>query len=286
MPLVSMKSILDKARERKYAVLATNMLSLEMILGGVAAAEEMNSPLILQLAPVQFETSPLLIFGPLMVQAAKNAKVPIAVHLDHGYNLEDIYQAIDLGFTSVMFDGSSLSIEDNMMITKKITDYAHKYGVTVEAELGYVGGEGEYFNQIGGNYRLTQPEDVVSFVSNTNCDALAIAIGNSHGLYTSRPNLQFDLLKNIKSVSNVPLVLHGGSGTDPLDLKHCVTEGINKVNLASEIHYNYIKTVNSKNFIDYPEFSKELINYTKNIVSNYMVILGSAGKAKEDRDVI
>ena len=286
MPLVSMKSILDKARERKYAVLATNMLSLEMILGGVAAAEEMNSPLILQLAPVQFKTSPISVFGPLMVQAAKNAKVPIAVHLDHGYDLKDIYLAIDLGFTSVMFDGSSLNIEENIAVTKKITDYAHKFGVTVEAELGYVGNEGDYYNQLDGKYKLTQPEDVINFVNNTNCDALAIAIGNSHGLYTSRPNLQFQLLQDIKNVSNVPLVLHGGSGTDPMDLKKCVSEGINKVNLASEIHYNYIQAVNSKNFLDYPEFSKDLINYTKTIVSNYMSILGSAGKAEVEKNVI
>lgn len=279
MPLVTMKSILDKARKQKYAVLATNMLSLEMIMGGIAAAEELQSPLILQLAPVQFVTSPLALFGPLMIQAAINSCVPIAVHLDHGNDKKDILKAIELGFTSVMYDGSSLDINDNVSITKEITKYAHKYGVTVEAELGYVGNENDHINRLEGKYLLTQPEDVVNFEKGTKCDALAIAIGNSHGLYTDRPNLQFHLLKKINKVSEIPLVLHGGSGTNPDDLKLCVLNGINKVNLASEIHFNYINIINQKTFTSYPEFSKELIEYTKQTVSKYIKILGSAGKA-------
>lgn len=279
MPLVSMKSILDNARLNNYAVLATNMLSFEMILGGIKAAEDLNSPLILQLAPVQFDTSPLDIFGPLMITAAKNAKAPIAVHLDHGFDKNDIFKAIDLGFTSVMFDGSSLSLEENKNFTKEIADYAHKKGITVEAEIGYIGNEGDDVDTNNEKYRMTQPQDVIDFVNKTNCDALAVAIGNAHGIYTDRPNLQFDLLNDINQVSRVPLVLHGGSGTEASDLSRCVANGINKVNLASEIHYEYVRKVNESSFQNYPNMSKELINLTKNTVSKYMKILGSEGKA-------
>ncbi len=280
MPLVSMKSILDKAKSDSYAVLATNMLSLEMILGGIAAAEDLSAPLILQLAPVQFNTTPLEIFGPLMINAAKKSSVPIAVHLDHGTKMTDIYKAIELGFTSVMFDGSSLSMEENSKITKQISNYAHLHGVTVEAEIGYIGNENEKYDTSEEKYRMTQPEDVVDFVNKTNCDALAVAIGNAHGLYTDRPNLQFNLLSNINKVSTIPLVLHGGSGTDSEDLKLCVKNGINKVNLASEIHHDYVKQANNQVFKDYPDMSMKLIEITKQTVGKYIKVLGSAGKAK------
>lgn len=279
MPLVTMKSILDKARENHYAVLATNMLSLEMVLGGIQAAEQLNSPLILQLAPVQFNTTPLDVFGPLMVSAAKMATVPIAVHLDHGTKKEDIFRAIDLGFTSVMFDGSSLSLLKNIEITREITEYAHNLGITVEAEIGYVGNEDEDVDTNIDKYRMTQPSDVVEFVNSTNCDALAVAIGNAHGLYTSRPNLQFDLLYSINTVSEVPLVLHGGSGTQPNDLEKCVLNGICKVNLASEIHFDYVKKANDSQSKNYLELSKKLTEATQKKVSKYINILGSKGRA-------
>lgn len=281
MPLVSMKLILDKAREGHYAVLATNMLSLEMILGGVAAAEELKSPLILQLAPVQFDTTPLNLFGPLMIEAAKHSSAPIAVHLDHGTKKQDIIDAIDLGFTSVMFDGSSLSLKENRDFTKTITEYAHNRGITVEAEIGYIGNEGDHIDTNKEKYRMTQPLDVIKFISETNCDALAVAIGNAHGLYKDRPNLQFGLLGDINKVSTVPLVLHGGSGTDPEDLSRCVSNGINKVNLASEIHHEYIKKINEEEFLSYPDLSVKLIEATKKTVSKYMKILGSEGKTWE-----
>jgi len=279
MPLVTMKSILDKAREGRYAVLATNMLSLEMLLGGIEAAEELNSPLILQLAPVQFDTTPLAIFGPMMINAAKTSTVPIAVHLDHGTKISDIYEAIDLGFTSVMFDGSSLDMSKNAEITKEITIYAHAKNVTVEAEIGYIGNEGDYLVRGEGKYLMTKPEDALSFIEQTNCDALAVAIGNAHGLYTSRPNLQFELLSNINDVSKVPLVLHGGSGTDADDLRLCVQNGINKVNLASEIHYEYVREAKTNSYSNYPQMSRNLINAAKKTVMKYINILGSTNKA-------
>ena len=141
MPLVSMKSVLLNAQKEKYGVIAANLLTFEMIRGGIRAAEANHSPLILQLAPVQFNTAPLAYIGPLMVAMAKSATVPVAVHLDHGFDMSEVELAIKLGFSSVMVDASKYPFEENVAITKKVVATASKSNVTVEAELGYMGGE-------------------------------------------------------------------------------------------------------------------------------------------------
>jgi len=282
MPLVNMIDLLKDGKKNKYAVLATNLLTYEMLCGGIKAAEENNSPVILQLAPVQFSVAPLEILGPMMVYLAKKAKVPVAVHLDHGFDFDQIKQAIDIGFTSVMIDASAYPYEENIRITKEVVDYAHLKGVYVEAELGHVGNEGEGNEEEEIHQHedfLTRPEQAKDFVAQTNCDALAVAIGNAHGLYKSAPKLDFERLKAINELVDIPLVLHGGSGTSETDFQKAVNNGITKVNLASSIHKAYVESIVSSTSTNFIETINQLKDATNKVVKDHMNILGSIQKA-------
>lgn len=231
MSLVNMKDLLQKAKEGNYAVGSFSVANMEMILGIVKAAEEMNSPIILQIAQVRLNHSPLEIIGPTMIAAAKNAKVPVAVHLDHGTTLECIEKALRLGFTSVMFDGSHLPLEENIRMTKEVIALAKKYGAAVEAEIGCVGGSEDGSIDIA--MRCTSPEQAEQFYRETGVDALAIAIGNAHGFYKEAPELRFDILEAVADRVDVPLVLHGGTGIEPEDFIKCHQKGIKKINIAT-----------------------------------------------------
>ena len=166
-----------------------------------------------------------------MVAAAKNAKVPVAVHFDHGKTVEKITQALEIGFTSVMFDGSHLLLDENIKFTKKIIEIAKKYDASVEAEIGCVGGSEDGSEDIAIN--CTKPEDAVKFENETGVDALAIAIGNAHGNYKSTPKLRFDILSEVEQKTHTPLVLHGGTGISPDDFVRCSKTGIKKINIAT-----------------------------------------------------
>ncbi|MBR3816229.1 MAG: class II aldolase [Clostridia bacterium] len=231
MPLANMKNLLDDARKGGYAVGSFSVANLEMILGVVKAAEETRSPIILQIAEVRLNHSPLAVIGPAMLAAAKNATVPVAVHLDHGTTIECIGQALRLGFTSVMFDGSHLSVEENIAKTKEVVALAKGYGAAVEAEIGCVGGSEDGSVDIA--MRCTSPEQAKIFAERTGVDALAIAIGNAHGFYKDAPELRFDILEKVKSSVDVPLVLHGGTGIEPEDFIRCHQNGIKKINIAT-----------------------------------------------------
>ena len=229
--LVNMRDLLSDAQKGNYAVGSFSVANMEMVLGVIKAAEELNAPIILQIAEVRLKQSPLEIIGPLMVAAAKNAKVPVAVHFDHGKTIEKITQALDIGFTSVMFDGSHLPLDENIEFTKKIIEIARKYGASVEAEIGCVGGSEDGSEDIAIN--CTKPEDAVKFENETGVDALAIAIGNAHGNYKSTPKLRFDILSEVEQKTHTPLVLHGGTGISPDDFVRCSKTGIKKINIAT-----------------------------------------------------
>ncbi|MDO4324748.1 MAG: class II aldolase [bacterium] len=232
MGLVTMKELLTKAREQGKATGAFSVGNLEMVKGAVQAAEEMNTPIILQIAEVRLKHSPLGLMGPMMVQAAREAKVDVAVHLDHGQTFETLQRALDFGFTSVMFDGSVLPFEENIEKTKHVVEMAAKYGATVEAELGLVGGSED--GGRGHGIRCTDPDDAKVFCERTGVDALAVAIGNAHGNYPVAPTLAFDVLEKInETTGDIPLVLHGGSGITPADFRKAITLGINKINIAT-----------------------------------------------------
>lgn len=229
--LVNMRDLLSDAQKGNYAVGSFSVANMEMVLGVIKAAEELNAPIILQIAEVRLKQSPLEIIGPLMVAAAKNSKVPVAVHFDHGKTVEKITQALDIGFTSVMFDGSHLPLDENIEFTKKIIEIARKYNASVEAEIGCVGGSEDGSEDITIN--CTKPEDAVKFENETGVDALAIAIGNAHGNYKSTPKLRFDILSEVEQKTHTPLVLHGGTGISPDDFVRCSKTGIKKINIAT-----------------------------------------------------
>lgn len=231
MPLVNMKALLADAMEKNYAVGSFSVANIEMIQGVIKAAEETKSPIILQIAEVRLNHSPLEIIGPAMIAAAKNASVPVAVHLDHGTTLECIGKALRLGFTSVMFDGSHLSVEENIEMTKQVVSMAEPYGAAVEAEIGCVGGSEDGSEDIA--IRCTDPEQARIFAERTGVDALAIAIGNAHGFYKDAPCLRFDILNKVEAATDVPLVLHGGTGIEPEDFIKCHQNGIKKINIAT-----------------------------------------------------
>lgn len=229
--LVNMKELLKDAQYGNYAVGSFSVANMEMVLGVLKAARELSAPVILQIAEVRLKQSPLEIIGPLMVAAAENADTPVAVHFDHGKTEEKIKQALDLGFTSVMFDGSHLPLDENIATTKRIINIAGKYNASVEAEIGCVGGSEDGSEDIAIN--CTKPQDAVRFESETGVDALAIAIGNAHGNYKDVPKLRFDILQKVNEMTNTPLVLHGGTGISPDDFVKCSKNGIKKINIAT-----------------------------------------------------
>lgn len=253
MSLVPMKTLLAEAEKRNIAVGAFSVGNMEMVMGAVSAAEELNTPIILQIAEVRLKNSPLELMGPMMISAAENSKVPIAVHLDHGLKFETVQKALDLGFTSVMFDGSLLPLEKNIQEVKKVCEEAKKYGATVEAELGVVGGnEGE-----GKQHEIlcTNPDDAKIFCDETGVDALAVAIGNAHGNYPVLPSLRFDVLDDINKTVETPLVLHGGSGITDEMFRQSIMLGIRKVNIATA-SFNHLAAF-AKNYCD----THETANY-------------------------
>ena len=231
MALVTMKKLLEQAGKENRGVGAFSVGNMEMVKGAVWAAEELDTPIILQIAEVRLPHSPLALMGPMMVQAAKEAKVDVAVHLDHGLTMETVKKALELGFTSVMYDSSTYPFEENMARTREVVEIAKKYGATVEAELGLVGGSEDGSCDHG--IRCTDPEDAKVFCENTGIDALAVAIGNAHGNYPVAPTLAFDVLEEIDRKTEIPLVLHGGSGITDEDFRRAISLGIVKVNIAT-----------------------------------------------------
>ena len=229
--LVTMRSLLERAESNGVAVGAFSVGNMEMVLGAVAAAEETNTPIILQIAEKRLKQSPLRLMAPMMVSAAKAAKVPVAVHLDHGLTLDCVKEALGCGFTSVMLDASLLPFEENVALTKKVVALAENYGATVEAELGLVGGsEGDDFEH---KIQCTDPEAARVFAEETGVDALAVAIGNAHGNYPVSPTLRFDVLEEIGKLVRIPLVLHGGTGISDEQFRTAIALGIRKINIAT-----------------------------------------------------
>lgn len=239
--LVNMRELLADAQKGNYAVGSFSVANMEMVLGVLKAAQELNAPVILQIAEVRLKQSPLELIGPLMVAAAKNAKTPVAVHFDHGKTEKMISMALELGFTSVMFDGSHLPLEENIEETKKIVSMAKKYSAAVEAEIGCVGGSEDGSEDIAIN--CTKPDDAVRFAAETEVDALAVAIGNAHGNYKFTPKLRFDILDECAKRVSAPLVLHGGTGISEEDFIRCAKTGIKKINIATATFDSVEKSV-------------------------------------------
>lgn len=258
MALVKMKDLLRRAEEKNIGCGAFSVGNMEMVRGAIRAAEELDTPIILQIAEVRLKNSPLHLMGPMMVQAAKEAKVDVAVHLDHGLTFETVDKALEFGFTSVMLDASTLPFEENIAKVKTVVEKARKYGATVEAELGLVGGSEDGSCDHG--IRCTDPDDAVVYARETGIDALAVAIGNAHGNYPVAPTLAFDVLEKIHEKVDIPLVLHGGSGITDKDFQRAISLGIRKVNIATASFNSltahvekYMASTDKHNFFDLNE---------------------------------
>lgn len=231
--LVTLNEILALAEEKKCAVGAFNTPNLECITAVLNAAEKLRVPVIVSHAELHESVSPLSVIGPVMVQAAKLAKVPVCVHLDHCETLSYMEQALILGFTGVMYDGSILPYEENVSNTKLAVAMAKKYGANVEAEIGQLASrEGGTEGNAGGPV-YTDPDLAVSFCAETGIDALAPSFGTAHGIYKSKPVLDLDRVKVIAEKTKLPLVMHGGSGVSDEDYRTAIRNGIRKINYYS-----------------------------------------------------
>ena len=274
--LVTLSEILKDANERHYAVGAFNCLSQENVMGALEAAEELRSPIILQLAEVQFPEAPMEMMAPLYLEAAKRSSVPVCVHLDHGQSLETCVRAIRLGFTSVMFDGAALPFDENVAASREVTRIAKAAGVDVEAELGKVGNSGVDTADV-----FTDVDEAVRFVGSTGIDALAVAIGNLHGHYVHTPQLNIQRLIEIhEACDRLPLVLHGGSGTSEADFKACIHNGICKINVATAIQRGIMKRIRErlaqKPDEGYVPLKQVMIDASREVVREHIVLFESS----------
>lgn len=284
--LVNMNEVLRPAKKNKYAVGLFNAVNLELARGIIAAAEATQSPVIMGTAEVLLPYGPLEEVSYYLIPMAKKAKVPVVVHLDHGLKYDTCVKALELGFSSIMYDCSTDSYEDNVRKVKEMADIAHSYGATIEGELGHVGdneGSAEGSDHLVDPSKFfTDPKLARDFVEKTGVDALAIAVGNAHGAYKLPPKLDFDRIRTIRDTVDVPLVLHGGSGLTDNDFKTAIHEGISKVNIFTDINIAAVEaefkkfTSMEKGVIDLIPAAVEAV---KQETMKKMKLFGSDGKA-------
>lgn len=224
----------NKAKEGQFAIPHFNVWNAEMLMGVIDAAEETNAPIIISFGTGFVGNTSFEDFCWMMNSMAKKAKVPVITHWDHGRNMEIIQNAYTHGMNSVMRDASALSFEENIKEIRAAVDYFHPLGIPVEAELGHVGNETVYEEALS-EYQYTDPSQAAEFVERTGCDSLAVAIGNVHGVYSSKPKLDFDVIKKCREAVDVPLVLHGASGISDEDIRTAISLGIAKINIHTEL---------------------------------------------------
>lgn len=231
--LVNLNDVLKPAQKEKYGVGLFNTINLEAARGVIAAAEELKAPVIIGTAQILLPYGPLEYISAFLKKMAEEASVPVVLHMDHSLDKETCLKAMELGFSSIMYDCSTDSYKDNLTKVKEITKIAHAKGITVEGELGHVGinGPSEDPSQF-----MTDPDLAKEFVEETGIDALAISVGNAHGPYPFPPKLDFDRIRTIAGKASVPLVLHGGSGLTDHDFRKAIQDGITKVNIFTDIN--------------------------------------------------
>ena len=277
--LVNLNDVLKKAQEGKYAVGLFNTIDSDMLEGVIAAAEELNSPVIIGTAEILLPYGELQLIGPGIIAAAKRAKVPVVVHYDHGLTFERCMEALKLGFSSVMFDGSTKDYETNLKETREIVKIAHSFGASVEGEIGHVGLASEGDEDLTDMY--TPPEEANEYIEATGVDALAIAIGSAHGVYKKKPMLNIERLKQIRATVDTPLVLHGGSGLSDDDFRNTIKEGIAKINIFTDLCLAGDRATadGREQDIGYLETRNLKVKYIKEDVMKKMRLFGSENKA-------
>lgn len=275
--LANLNDVLLKAKKEKYAVGLFNTTDTDMLQAAIEAAEEMRSPIIIGTAEVLLPYGELALIAPSVVEMARQASVPVVVHYDHGLTKERCKQALSLGFSSIMFDGSLGDYSRNCADTREMTDYAHKLGASVEGEIGHVG------NADGASEadRYTTVDEAKDFLAATGVDALAVAVGTAHGLYKTKPQLDFERLRQISQAVSVPLVIHGGSGLSDDDFRQCVQAGASKINIFTDLTiagFNAMKkgVEDGMDYLTLRNFKKDCI---KQAIKAKMTLFGSVGKA-------
>ena len=282
--LTTGKVILDVANENSFAVPAFNISDWAMFRGIVEISEEKDAPLIVGIHPDEVRhIGREMITG--IIERSHNSSVPIAIHWDHGGTYEQILQAVQFGFTSVMIDGSLKPFAENVAISKKVTDSAHALGLSVEAELGTIGANDSYAEASAATIIYTDPDDAVTFVEQTGVDSLAVAIGTYHGFYPAdkKPELKLDLLKEIKSRVQIPLVLHGGSNNPDDEIAEASRTGINKINISTDIkvaYHNKMREVlgNDPKVREPNAIQPACIEAMKVVAAQKIDLFGAAGK--------
>lgn len=283
MALVTTKEMLSKAQKGGYAVGAFNVENMEMVMAVVEAAEELNSPVILQTTPSTVKYAGLDYYLANVKAAAERATIPVAMHLDHGSSFELAMQALRTGYTSIMIDGSHESFEDNIAVSKAVADACKPSDIPVEAELGKVGGKEDDLDGGEGSAH-TDPQEAKEFVERTGVSSLAVAIGTAHGLYKGEPKIDLERLSEIREVVSVPLVLHGGSGIPDETIKESIRRGISKVNYATELRIAFSNGVKKyleedPDVIDPKKYGAAGRESVKNFVKTRMEVCGSINRA-------
>ena len=256
--LVTLKEIMNIAEEKKIAIGSFNASCLVAVEAELEAAEELKLPIIIQFAQCHEPWIPLTTIGPIMVEMAKRATVPVCVHLDHGETLDYLQTALEIGFTGIMYDGSVLAYEENLENTKKAVEMAGKYGASVEAELGSMGKRESGTGNDGAGRDddtkiYTDPDLAAKFVAMTKIDALACSFGTTHGIYLTEPKLDFDVVRNVRiKTGNIPVVMHGGSGVSTDDYHKAVEAGVRKIN-----YFTYMDKSGGAAVVDYLNAVKE-----------------------------
>lgn len=275
--LANLNDILPRAQKGGYAVGLFNTIDTDMLQGAVSAAEELNSPIIIGTAEVLLPYGELSLIAPAVINAAKNASVPVVVHYDHGLTFDRCLEALKLGFSSVMFDASVLDYDENINQTREIVKIAHALGATVEGEIGHVGSNGA---DSGGDV-YTSAKMAKNYTDEANVDACAVAFGTAHGKYLKKPKLDFERLKEIRKSVDTPLVMHGGSGLSDSDFKTAVQCGIAKINIFTDLCTaceSAVKSAIEKN-MNYLEMRNEKVNAIKEAVKKKILLFGSQNKA-------
>ena len=277
--LVNLNEVLKKAQKEKSAVGLFNTTDTDMLQAVIEAAEENRSPVILGTAEVLLPYGELKLIAPSVIAAAKRASVPVVVHYDHGLTFERCLEALQLGFSSVMFDGSAKAYGQNIEETKEIVKIAHAFGASVEGEIGHVGEAAQGDESLENMY--TTIAEAKEYLENTGVDALAVAIGSAHGVYKKKPKLNIERLKEIADAVSVPLVLHGGSGLSDDDFKNTIREGIAKVNIFTDLCLAGERAMKdgAEKKLGYLETRNLKVEYIKEAVKHKMSLFGSVNKA-------
>ncbi len=277
--LVNLNDVLKKAQKENYAVGLFNTTDTDMLEAAIAAAEELNSPIIIGTAEVLLPYGELKLIAPSIIAAAKRAKVPVVVHYDHGLTFDRCIEALKLGFSSVMFDGSAGDYDQNLKDTAEIVKIAHSFGASVEGEIGHVGQAETNDGAVSDMY--TTPEEAESYVKATGVDALAIAIGTAHGAYKIKPCLDINRLEQIRAAIDTPLVLHGGSGLSDDDFKNTIASGIAKVNIFTDLCLAGERAMKSglADGLSYLEIRDKKVLEIKKTVMEKIKLFGSENKA-------